>query len=600
MQRFPVMATETSDVKGTDASQAAGAGSGGATSVGGPSRAGVGGVLEVGESPVTRPGSSATGSGAADKAGTTGPPAGPWKSLALAMKSWRTASVVLMSLSCGLPLGLVWNAIPDWMRSSGMDIRVVGVATLAQAPWAFKFLWSPLMDRWAPSFMGRRRGWAFLAQTGLVLGTLGLATVGQRPEVAWPLIAFSFVVAFAAATQDIAVDAYAVDVLRREEQGAAVGARVALYRGGMFLAGALAITLAGWMSWPVVFVLLAALYLPLMVVTARAPEPEAPTAPPRTLKEAVWHPFLGFLARHRALEILAFVVLYKLTDNLGGALVRPFLNDMGYDAVDRGAALGTVGLTATILGTLVGGFLTTLIGLGHSLWLCGGLQILSNLGYVAVAANEVNRPLMYGAMGFESLTQGLGTGAYSVLLMRLTQKRFSATQFALFSSLFAVPRLLAGPVAGVTVDAMGWGAFFWISMVAGIPGMLLLGRFVPLGVREPELDEGAAPAPGRRGRPVGTPGLVLRGIVGAGVALAVCVPWLALLDALKARRAAPGSALDFSAAIAGLLNPASPSAWVKVVSVAVFAGLVGLFTAAVFAARSGASTLPPETSTGTA
>jgi len=287
----------------------------------------------------------------------------------------------------------------------------------------------------------------------------------RRRNTVWLIGALTLAIAFASASQDIVIDAYAVEVLRPDEQGVAVGARIALYRAAMFIAGGLAISLAGLWSWPAVFVGLAAVYLPLMLVTRWAPASDADRSPPpSSLRDAVWEPFVGFLRVHRAIEILAFVVLYKLADNLAGALVRPFLVQVGFNDFDVGVATATIGLIATLAGTFLGGMLTTAFGLGHALWAFGALQILSNFGYVAVAAVGVYRPLMYAAMGFESLTTGMGTGAFSVLLLRMTQKRFSATQYALFSSLFALPRLLAGPVTGVMVDAIGWRDFFLFTM----------------------------------------------------------------------------------------------------------------------------------------
>ncbi|MCU0252626.1 MAG: MFS transporter, partial [Vicinamibacterales bacterium] len=359
---------------------------------------------------------------------TTPPrPPGALRGLARALLSWRTASVALLSFSSGLPLGLVWYSIPDWMRSIGVDIRIVGLFTLAQAPWAFKVLWSPLMDRYVPPFWGRRRGW--MAVTQVALGVLGLlfAGVGRHPDALWVVGALALAVALASASQDIAIDAYAVEVLREDEQGAAVGARIALYRAALLVSGGAAITAAGRLGWPAVNLILGLIYLPILLITWKAPEPERRTIAPTSLRDAVWHPFLGFLARHRALEILAFVFLYKFADQLTQALTRPFLIDMGYNADHRGIALATVGLVATIVGALIGGWITTLIGLGHSLWVFGVLQIFSNLGYyfVSLAAGPV-LPLMYGAAGFELLTGGLGTGAFSVLLLRMTQKRFSA------------------------------------------------------------------------------------------------------------------------------------------------------------------------------
>ncbi|HXV59949.1 MAG TPA: MFS transporter, partial [Vicinamibacteria bacterium] len=403
---------------------------------------------------------------------------GAFHSLARAMRSWRTASVSLLSFSSGLPLGLVWYSIPDWMRSIGVDIRIVGLFTLAQAPWAFKVLWSPLMDRFVPAFWGRRRGWMALAQLALAASSLLLAGVGDRPEAIWVVGALALAIALASATQDIAYDAYAVEVLHDDEQGAAVGAKTAMYRAAMMVAGGLSITLAARWGWGVVNALLALCYVPMLALTWKAPEPEEKQQPPRTLRDAVWQPFLGFLSRHRALEILAFVLLYKFADQLAQALTRPFLIDMGYDANHRGVALSTVGMVATIVGAFMGGWVTTLVGLGHSLWIFGLLQIFSNVGYFLLAGLEgPNLVGMYAATSFELLTSGLGTGAFLVLLLRMTQKRFSATQYALFSSLFALPRLLAGPVSGFAVDAIGWQTFFLSTMAMGIPGLVMLYRF---------------------------------------------------------------------------------------------------------------------------
>jgi PAT family beta-lactamase induction signal transducer AmpG len=505
------------------------------------------------------------------------------RSLALSLKSWRTAAVVLLSFSSGLPLGLVWIAIPDWMRSSGVDIKTVGLMTLAQAPWTFKFLWSPLMDRWAPPFGGRRRGWMLITQALLLVFTAALAGVGVSPDLPWIVASVSLAIAFASASQDIAIDAYAVDVLRPEEQGVAVGARIAVYRAGMSLAGGIAITLAARVGWPFVTVLLAALYLPMMLVAWRAPEPEQKVVAPRTLRDAVWLPFLGFLSRHRALEILAFVLTYKLSENLGLALLRPFLVDMGYSADDRGIALTVVSTTGVLFDAFLGGALTNVMGLGRALWSFGALQIVSNVGYVLIANGGGSRPLMYGAMGFESLTQGLGTGAFSVLLLRLTQKRFSATQYALFSSLFGIPRLVAGPISGFVVDAIGWKAFFWSSMLAGIPGLLLLARFVPLGVREPVFEvEHRQPLP-----PLGRGALVVRGALGCLGGVAFGALSQASLQALRVMRGHPEVGFDVAAQLRTMLAPVTIADWLGLVGLLALGAICGLLTAAVAAARHG-------------
>ncbi len=442
------------------------------------------------------------------------------------------------------------------------------------------------MDRYVPPFWGRRRGWMGLTQVVLAVLGLLLAGAGRAPDAIWVVGALALAIGLASASQDIAIDAYAVEVLHSDEQGAAVGARIALYRAAMAVSGGAAITLAARLGWPTVNVLLALLYIPALLVTRRAPEPAAAPAAPRTLRDAVWLPFLGFLSRPRALEILAFVVLYKLADQLSQALTRPFLIDMGYSADHRGIALATVGLVATVGGAFIGGWITTLAGLGHSLWMFGLLQVFSNAGYWLLAeVGRPNLPLMYGATSFELLTSGLGTGAFSVLLLRLTEKRFSATQYALLSSLFALPRVLAGPTAGFAVNAMGWPAFYLATMVLGIPGLLMLARFVPLGVREPQIalahltdDEPAPP-------PSSTSALVVRGVVSAvllGLAASVLV---ALMAAFNATRTTPGAALDVGAAFGTLWTPRSADGWLGLLGIVSFAAIGGLVSVAAAAAR---------------
>ena len=506
---------------------------------------------------------------------------GALASLALAMQSRRTAAVVLQSFASGLPLGLVWYSIPDWMRDVGVDIRVVGLITLAQAPWTFKVLWSPLMDRYVPPFWGRRRGWMAVTQVALFAFGLMLAGVGTRPESVWVVGALALAIALASASQDIAIDAYAVEVLHKEEQGAAAGARTALYRAALLVSGGLSISMAARIGWPAVNALMAFTYVAMLLITWQSPEPEVQPAPPRTLSEAVYQPFLSFLARPRALEILAFVVFYKLADQLTQALTRPFLIDMGYNADQRGIALATISVMATVVGALLGGWVTTLAGLGHSLWIFGFLQVFSNVGYyvLSVLGGPI-APAMYAATGFELLTSGMGTGAFSVLLLRLTEKRFSATQYALFSSLFALPRVVAGPITGFAVAAIGWPTFFLSTMVVGIPGLLMLGRFAPLGVREPDFEVETLPAAGAMTSRLLAPAAT------AGAALAVgATVLLAALDAMEAMRVTPAAGFDVGVSLWRLSHPADIGDWVQLSGILAFASVGGLFIAATRAKR---------------
>lgn len=517
-----------------------------------------------------------------------------WQSLHAVMGSWRLLSVALLSFSSGLPLGLVWTAIPTWLKLEGLDIKVVGLLTLTQAPWSFKVLWSPLMDRFRLPLLGGKRGWILVSQVALAGLSLWLAAVAAQPHSVWTIGALSLATAFVSATHDIAYDGYTVEVLRPEEHGLAVGARAGLYRGAMLFSGGAVITLASsydvsflglrfhWPgTWSLAHLLIAACYLPLMLVTWFAPEPETTPAAPRSLRDAVWGPFVGFLAQHRALEILAFVVLYKLSDQLTQALTRPFLVEVGFGPFDVGVATATIGQASAVGGTFLGAVLTHRLGLGRALWIFGFLQIFSNLGYAAVAQAGTNRALMYAAQGFEHLASGMGTGAFGVLLLRLTEKRFSATQFALLSSLFTIPRVLAGPPAGVLADALGWRDFFILTVVTGIPGMLMLARVVPWSVREPTFHVAAA----SRRDP-----LTRAGVLGRAVAATLCAGIggglsLGILEALRHQR--EGRGFDLVAASLQMLAPSSIGGWLTTLGLAALALFVGLATAATLAARRG-------------
>jgi PAT family beta-lactamase induction signal transducer AmpG len=249
-------------------------------------------------------------------------------------------------------------------------------------------------------------------------------------------------------------------------------------------------------------------------------------------------------------------------------------------------ALATVGLAASLTGTFIGGMLTTFLGLGHSLWVFGLLQIFSNVGYILLADSGLNRTLMYNAMAFESLTQGMGTGAFAVLLLRLTQKRFSATQYALFSSLFGLPRLLAGPVSGFLVDALGWKLFFWSTILAGVPGMLLLQRFAPLGC-----------GPLHRGKPIALPplstaALAWRGFFGTIAGTLIGAALLAALAGLRGMKSTPGGEFLFVAQMREVMQPVGISGWMQLSGVAVFGMAIGLVTAALAAARRGGHDFP--------
>jgi PAT family beta-lactamase induction signal transducer AmpG len=208
--------------------------------------------------------------------------------------------------------------------------------------------------------------------------------------------------------------------------------------------------------------------------------------PPKSLKEAGWGPFLEFMKRDHAISILGFILFYKIADNLATALLRPFLFDMGYTSADRGIGLSIIAPIGTLIANFIGGIMTNFIGLGRALWIFGFIQAFASLGYVWVAnASGVNRPLMYGATLFENIAIGMASGAFGVLLFRITQKKFALTQFAFFTCLFGIPRMIAGPIAGYAAHSLGWSTFFWLTIPTAIPGLLFLNQFSPFGRKEP-------------------------------------------------------------------------------------------------------------------
>ncbi len=400
----------------------------------------------------------------------------------------RIIAVAALAIPSGLPLGLVIVTLPVWMSDVGVDIRTVGLFLLVQLPWNLKFLWAPLLDRWALGWPGRRRSWILLAQVFVMLGTAAFAVLDPRQSTL-AIAALALFVTFWSATQDIAYDAWTVDVLEPDEQGVANGLRVATYRVAMYLAGAVAIAASQTVPWHLIFVALAAVFVPSMALTVWAPEPAVAPAAPRSLAEAVWGPLAQFFRRPRALEVALFVATFKLADNLAGALVSPFLLQVGFAKVQIGLAQKTIGLLCTILGSIAGGALTTAWGLNRALWVFGVLQGVTAAGYAVVAWAGTNLPVMYGAVAVETLTAGMGTAAFLALLMRLTSRRYAATQFALLSSLMGVSRTLMGPVAGYGAAQLGWLRFFALTPLAAIPGLLLLPRFAPWRGPEPAQEE---------------------------------------------------------------------------------------------------------------
>lgn len=393
----------------------------------------------------------------------------------------KMAALVLLGFSSGLPLYLTSKTLQAWMTVENVNLAAIGLFSLVSLPYSLKFLWSPLLDRYVPPFLGRRRGWLVLTQLALLVAIAAMAL--QSPTQALQLLAINaLIVAFFSATQDIAVDAYRTDVLEEREMGAGAAVYVLGYRVALLATGALALILADQIPWPAVYLVMSGLIVIGLVTAVWAPEPPLRDRPPESLIEAVRLPFLEFFQRLGWLRgglILVFIVLYKLGDSLAANMSTPFLLKTGFSQTDIGAIQGGLGLLATIVGALAGGAILSKIGINRSLWVFGGLQAVSNLAYFVLAELGRNYPFMVVAINIENFCAGLGTAAFVAFLMSLCNQRFSATQFALLSSLMAVSRdILVAPAGGIAA-ATGWSGFFLITLVAALPGLLLLPIFAP-------------------------------------------------------------------------------------------------------------------------
>jgi PAT family beta-lactamase induction signal transducer AmpG len=405
----------------------------------------------------------------------------------------RMLICVFTGFSSGLPLYLLLNLLPAWLRSERVDLRAIGLFALIQLPFTWKFVWSPLVDRYALPVLGRRRGWMLATQLALLLSIplFGLL----RPQLdLWTIAYLAAAVAFFAATQDIVLDAYRRELLPDAELGLGNSIHVQAYRISSLVPGALSLVLADLLPWDTVFLLTALFMLPGIANTLLVSEPKLARPAPRTLKEAVVEPFHEFITRagiSQALLVLAFIFLYKLGDSMATALATPFYLDLGFSKTEIGLIAKNAGLWASVAGGLLGGIWMLKIGINRGLWLFGVVQLVSILGFAWLAfVNQPDRLALALVIAFEALGVGLGTAAFTAFIARETDPRYTATQFALFTSLASVPRSLVNASTGWIVEHTGWFAFFVLCTLLALPGMALLLKVAPWNGEAPA----AAPA----------------------------------------------------------------------------------------------------------
>ena len=384
----------------------------------------------------------------------------------------------VMGFACGLPLLLTMSVLQAWMTDAGVDLTVIGMMALVGLPYTLKFLWAPFLDRFTLPFLGRRRGWLLIAQMAL---TVSIAGLGQSDPTQNPLlVAFAaFLVTFFSASQDIVVDAYRREDLRDEELGLGSSLYINGYRVGMLLASGGGLIMADHIDFSMVYLILAGCMLPGMLTTLLTPEPETPAGIPQTMREAIVDPLLVYFSRKDALWILVFILLYKVGDTMASAMTTPFYLDIGFSKSEIGAVVKLFGFWATIAGGLAGGIIMLRLGISRSLWVFGFLQAASTAGFALLAKIGYSVPLLSAVIAFENLSSGMGTAAYAAFMASITNKKFTATQYALLTSLMGIPRVLASAPTGFLAKNVGWETFFISCALIAAPGMLLLLKFAP-------------------------------------------------------------------------------------------------------------------------
>ena len=406
----------------------------------------------------------------------------------------RMLICVFTGFSSGLPLYLLLNLLPAWLRTEGINLKVIGAFALIQFPYTWKFLWAPFLDRYVVPALGRRRGWMLLTQLALMATIAWMGTLSPRDELSWVIYAAT-AVAFLSATQDIAIDAYRRELLSNAELGLGNAVHVNAYRIAGLIPGSLSLILADHVAWQIVFAVTALFMLPGMAMTLMVAEPSVAGALPKTLREAVVEPFREFIGRagvRSALLVLGFIFLYKLGDSMCTALATPFYLDMGFSKSDIGLIAKNAGLWPSVIGGLLGGLWMLKLGINRGLWLFGVVQVVSILGFAwlsrigpftEIGASE--RAALATVIGFEALGVGLGAAAFVAYIARATHPAYTATQFALFTSLAAVPRTFLNATTGWLVEQLGWFGFFLLCVLLALPGMLLLFKVAPWNEENP-------------------------------------------------------------------------------------------------------------------
>jgi PAT family beta-lactamase induction signal transducer AmpG len=396
-------------------------------------------------------------------------------------KLWRSKNIwllIFVGFSSGLPATLSAGTLQAWLTKAGVGVVSIGLFSLVGMPYTYKFLWAPLLDKWVPPWLGRRRGWMLLTQVGLIISLSLMAVVGVKSSLLL-IASLAFLTAFLSATQDTSIDAYRTDLLSLDERGLGSAVFIAGWRLGALVSGGLALIIAAYLGWKATYFVMAALMLVGLLTTLFASKPTYAQSPPVNFRAAVIEPFKEFFQRSYgvwvAAALLLFVVIYKFSDALALSLMSTFLlRGVGFSLVTVGAVFKIFGVFAIMLGLFVGGVLIPYLKLFKSLLLFGFLQCLANLMFMWLAIAGKNHDLLIAAVVLDNLAGGMSTAAFLAFLMGLCEHRFTATQFALLSALASLGRVFLGPVAGFYVAHFSWASLYFWSFLLGLPALLLL------------------------------------------------------------------------------------------------------------------------------
>ncbi len=381
--------------------------------------------------------------------------------------------MLLTGFSSGLPLLLTGSTLKWWMAEEGLELTTIGLFGLVGLPYTLKFLWAPFMDKMIPPFGGRRRGWMLITQV-VLMGAIASLSFTKPSIHLTTIVALSLLVTFFSASQDIVLDAYRREHLRDEELGIGSSIFVNGYRIGNLTSGAVALLLADFLSWPTAYIVMGVLMSVGIVATLLAPEPTIEASPPTSFQEAFTGPFLEFCQRPGWMTILLFILLYKIGDSMASEMLSPFWVDLEVSKSTAAGIVKTFGFAASIAGGFIAGLVVYRWGIISSLLIFGFLQMISTAGFALLAIFGNHLSLLTAVIAFENLTGGMGTTAFVAFMASLTDKRFTATQYALLSSIMGIPRVLAGSITGVLATGLGWTGFFIVCTLLAIPGLLLI------------------------------------------------------------------------------------------------------------------------------